>query len=406
VPAPLRVLQVISSVSPLRGGPSVTVRNIAEALQRRGMQVDVATTDDDGEEHRLAVPIDTFCAFHGGQRVRYFPRQVRRYCASYPLLRWLKRAVRDYDVVHTHGLFSFAPIAAAWQARAARVPYIMRPAGVLDSWGMRNKSARVKRLSILLLEEALLNQAAAVHFMSDLERRRAAHLGILMRSVVLPLGFDFTGAEGEAGPATAEDLAAAGKPVILFLSRIHPVKRVDVLLRAFARLRQRESAVLAIAGDGEALLLERLKALAGELGIGDSVRWLGFAGAERKRRLFAAATLFVLPSASENFGVAIIEAMDAGLPVVVTEGAGLAEFVLSSDGGIVSDESVESLEAALARLLSDSALRESMGHAGRHAVRTQLSLDAFGTRLESLYRAVVSAAAERAGGIWAGSIPP
>jgi glycosyltransferase involved in cell wall biosynthesis len=405
MPAPMRVLQVISSVSPLRGGPSVTVRNIAEALRRHGVHVDVATTDDDGEQHRLAVPLDTFCAFHG-QRVRYFPRQVRRYCASWPLLRWLKRNVREYDVVHTHGLFSFAPVTAAWQARAAGVPYIMRPAGVLDSWGMQNKSARIKRLSIRLLEEALLNQAAAVHFMSDLERRRAAHLGIPMRSVVLPLGFDFAGAAGETTYEPDAELAAAGKPVILFLSRIHLVKRVDVLLRAFAQLPQRESALLAIAGDGEGSLLERLKSLAGGLGIGGSVRWLGFAGAERKRRLLAAATLFVLPSASENFGVAIIEAMDAGLPVVVTEGAGLAEFVQSSGSGLVSDESVASLAAAFARLLADAGLRERMGHAGRQAVRTQLSLDAFGVRLENLYRAVVSGAAERAAGVCARSMPP
>jgi glycosyltransferase involved in cell wall biosynthesis len=405
VPGPLRVLQVISSVSPLRGGPSVTVRNIAEALRRRGVQVDVATTDDDGRESRLAVPLDTFCAFHG-QRVRYFPRQWRRYCASYPLLRWLKHSVRDYDVVHTHGLFAFAPVVAAWQARAARVPYIMRPAGVLDSWGLQNKSTRIKRLSIRLVEQALLSQAAAVHFMSDLERRRAAHLGILMRSVVLPLGFDF-GDAGGGDPGPADDLAAAGKPVILFLSRIHSVKRLDVLLKAFARLPQPRSAVLAIAGDGETQLLERLKALASELGIGESVRWLGFAGAERKQRLLAAAALFVLPSASENFGVAIVEAMNAGLPVVATEGAGLAEFVQSSGAGMVVDEAVESLTAALARLLSDAALRARMGQAGQRAVRTQLSLDAFGTRLENLYRAVMSgAAAERAAGICAGSAPP
>jgi glycosyltransferase involved in cell wall biosynthesis len=404
MPAPLRVLQVISSVSPLRGGPSVTVRNIAEALQRRGVQVDVATTDDDGEEHRLEVPLDTFCPFHG-QRVRYFPRQVRRYCASYPLLRWLRQSVHEYDVLHAHGLFSFAPVAAAWQARAARVPYIMRPAGVLDSWGMQNKSARIKRLSILLLEEALLNQAAAVHFMSDLERRRAAHLDIHMRSVVLPLGFDLARAQAGAAAQPAEDLVALGKPVILFLARIHAVKRVDVLLKAFARLPQPGSVVLAIAGDGEAPLLERLKALAHELGISESVRWLGFAGGERKRRLFAAATLFVLPSASENFGVAIVEAMDAGLPVAVTEGAGLAEFVQSSAAGIVSDDSVESLAAALARLLSDAELRARMGEAGRHAVRTELSLDAFGARLEDLYRTVVSDA-ERAAGVYAGGVSP
>jgi glycosyltransferase involved in cell wall biosynthesis len=404
MPAPLRVLHAIASISPLRGGPSVSVRNMMEALRRRGIDVDVVTTDDDGNERRLAVPVDEFQPLNG-QRVRYFPRQTTRYCASYPMLSWLSRNVRDYDVVHTHGLFSFAPLAAAWHARAARVPYIMRPAGVLDSWGMKNKSARVKRTSIRLVEGPLLREAAAVHFMTDLERERASHLGLDMRPVVLPIGFDFT--RTVDGDATAYDeLQAAGKPVILYLSRIHQVKRVDLLLRAYASLPQRSGTLLAIAGEGEPAFVDSLKALATELGVAATVRWLGFAAGARKQRLFSDAALFVLPSASENFGVAVIEAMDAALPVIVTEGAGVADFVKCAGAGIVTDGSLESLQAALARLLTDGALRSAMGQAGRRAVGQELSLDAFGSRLEGIYRSVLNGTALRAAAAYRSGLSP
>ncbi len=387
----MRVLHVISSISPLRGGPSVAVRNMLEALHRRGIEADVATTDDDGDAQRLSVALDTFVGL-GDQRVRYFPRQARRYLTSWPLLRWLRRSVRRYDLVHTHGLFSFAPVAAAWQARAARVPYVMRPAGVLDSWGMHNKSARVKATSIRLVEGPLLGAAAAVHFMSDLERDRAAHLRLPIHSVVLPLGFDL-GAATPHEPAGLEELAAGGRPVILYLARLHKVKRVDLLLRAYARLPQRAATVLAIAGDGEASLVTELQRLAGELGVSDTVRWLGFAGGPRKQRLLAAATVFVLPSASENFGVSIVEAMHAGLPVICTSGAGLASFVRQANAGLVVEaDSVPGLESAITRLLAHPALRASMGAAGRRAVEQELSLDAFGSRLESLYRSVLDGA--------------
>jgi glycosyltransferase involved in cell wall biosynthesis len=380
--AMLRVLHVIPSLSPRRGGPSVAVRNVMKALQNRGLEVDVATTDDDGADRRLQVALDRFVEIDG-QRVRYFPRQTGPYSVSYPLLRWLGQHIRSYDIVHTHGLFSFAPLAAAWQARLARVPYIMRPAGVLDSWGLRNKSAFIKRTSIRVVEGPLLRGAAAVHFMTELERTRAAELGLPIRPVVLPIGFDF-------GPPPGAERAASGKPVVLYLSRIHEIKRIDLLLRAFASLPGRQAWELAIAGDGEPALVASLKQLAAALGLGTCVRWLGFAAGPRKRELFASAAVFVLPSESENFGVAILEAMHAGLPVIVTTGAGLAEFVRTTDAGIVTDGSLDSLRSALRRLVADESLRGAMGRAGALAVERELSLDACGRRLESLYRSVLN----------------
>ncbi len=402
--SPLRVLHVIPSISPVRGGPSLAIRNIMRALRRRGVEVDVATTDDDGDARRAAVPLDEFCALHG-QRVRYFPRQTRRYSASWPLLRWLRHNVSAYDLVHTHGLFSFAPLTAAWQARAAGVPYIMRPAGVLDSWGLQNKSSRFKMTSIRLLEEPLLRSAAAVHFMTNLERERAAQLGLQMRAVVLPIGFDF-GEDGAAPAASGAELQSEGRTVILYLARIHPVKRVDHLLRAYGELSRGDSTVLAIAGDGEAPLVESLKRLADELEVSRTVRWLGFADGARKRSLLSAASIFVLPSASENFGIALLEAMHAAVPVICTRGAGLAEFVHAAGAGFVTDGSIEDLRRALERLLDDPALRESMGRAGRRAVEKELSLDAFGAGLESFYRSVLEREPLRATAVCTGSVPP
>jgi glycosyltransferase involved in cell wall biosynthesis len=388
----LRVLHAIPSISPQRGGPSVGVRNITEALRRRGIEVDVLTTDDDGPQRRRPCAPGAVELLNG-QRVRYFPRQTARYGISLPILPWLSRHVREYDVVHTHGLFSFVPLAAAWHARAAHVPYIMRPAGVLDSWGMQHRSAHIKHASVKLLEGPLLQGAAAVHFMTALEHQRAAHLRIRLRPVVVPLGFDFPAvAPGQAVP---DELHAAGRPVILFLSRLHPVKRVDLLLRAFAGLPERAHTVLAIAGDGEPSFVASLKTLARELGVEAAVRWLGFASGARKQQLLSAATIFVLPSASENFGIAVIEAMHAGAPVIVTQAAGIAQLVRASGAGLVTDGSLESLQAALARLLRDAELRGALGRAGPLAVERELSLDVFGERLETLYRSALDRSAVR-----------
>ena len=390
----MRVLHVISSMSQLRGGPTVSMHNAVQALRGRGIAADVVTTDDDGDSARLEVPHDRFVDVQG-QRVRYFPRQTLKYAFSAPLLPWLLRNVHTYDLVHTHGLFSFAPLAAAWCARAAGVPYIMRPAGVLDTWGMKNKSRLVKTASVRLVEARLLEAAQAVHFTTPLEQARATELSLRIRPVVLPTGVELDGS-GDSGEPVA-GLAPQGTRLVLFLARIHPIKRVDVLLRAFAGLEDRDSRLrLVIAGDGDPALVAGLKALAEELRLGDRVRWLGFTAGARKRWLLARADVFVLPSASENFGIAVVEAMNAGAPVIVTRGCGLADFIGQWESGIVTDGSVESLRTALTRLLGDEALRRTMGQAGRRAARQELSLEAFGARLESLYRSVLAGRPRRA----------
>lgn len=391
---PLRVLHVLASMSRLRGGPSVSMQNILRALRARGIAADVATTNDDGDAARLDVPLDRFVEVEG-QRVRYFPRQTLKYALSLPLLDWVARHIREYDIVHTHGLFSFAPLAAGWCARAAGVPYIMRPAGVLDTWGMKNKSRLVKAASVRLAEAPLLRSAAAVHFTTSLEQARAAELSLPMRPIVLPTGVELEHSSADL-MEPVPGLDPGRERLILYLARIHPIKCVDRLLRAFAAVEdERSSLRLVIAGDGDAALVAGLKRLGEELGIADRVRWLGFTAGARKRWLLSHASVFALPSASENFGIAVVEAMSAGLPVVVTSGCGLADFIRLHHAGIVTDGTVEPLRAALVHLLADEGQRLAMGRAGRHAVEKELSLDAFGVRLETLYRAVLADGAVR-----------
>ena len=378
---PLRALHVIGSISPARGGPSVAVRNVIEALRRRGIAADIATTDDDGPARRAPVDLASFVELHG-QRVRYFPRQTSFYAVSIPLLRWLIAHVRDYDVVHTHGLYTFAPIAAAMVARAAGVPYVMRPAGMLDRWGLKHRRRWVKSLSIRLVEGPLLGRAARVHFVSEHEHAQAKELGLNIRPLLLPLGLDLQSV-GRAPKASTTH------GTVLYLSRIDRMKGVEALIEAFALLvPQRAGVRLVIAGDGPDDLVTQLKQLAAARGLADRVRWPGFVQGAEKAALLAAADVFVLPSRSENFGVAVAEAMAAGLPVVVTDGIGMSGLVARTSSGIVTDGSAGALAEAIDRLLADPALCARMGTAGRDAVDEHLSLDAFGGHLEALYRSL------------------
>jgi glycosyltransferase involved in cell wall biosynthesis len=162
-----------------------------------------------------------------------------------------------------------------------------------------------------------------------------------------------------------------------------------MLIRAFAQLATDFSNVtLAIAGDGPKDLVRELKLLATNLGVADRIEWLGFVGSDVKKQVLSEASIFVLPSASENYGVAVVEAMAAGIPVVVSVGVGVGEIVQDAQAGRIFDGTVGGLALTLRSLLRDRTECARMAAAGQRVVREQLSMSSFGQNLEQLYAAI------------------
>lgn len=377
----MRVLHVIPSLSPSQGGPSFALPAMARALQAEGVEVDVATTDDDGPGRRLSLgagPVP-----REGYRLWSFPKQTEFYKVSLPLASWLNRHVRDYDLVHIHTVFSFATGAAARAAQRAGVPYLVRPLGVLNRWGMEQRRPWLKALSFRLLDKPLLDRAAGLHFTSVQEREEAVGLGLRAPARVLPLGFDL--AEFEALPPAAQFHEAfadtAGRPLVLYLSRLDPKKNLEGLLEAWARVAG--PARLVIAGEGDPAYTVGLRERAAQLGLGDRVLWTGRLEGELKRAALAAATLFVLPSHSENFGIALLEAMAAGLPCVSTPGVALAAE--SGDAVRVVAAEAGALATALQDLLGDADARARLGAAAQELARRRYTLLAMGRALKAWY---------------------
>ena len=185
----MRVLHVIPSVSDSSGGPGKAIVQIEQALLARGIEVLTVTTNDDGNGKLLAVELAKINLRNGVNRI-YFPMQVQAYKISMPLRRWLLKEIKNFDVVHVHAVFSFAPVMAALIARKHNIPYVIRPLGVLNHYGMTKRRSLFKRISLAFFERRLLRDAAVIHFTSEQERIEAESLGIKLRSVVLPLGIE------------------------------------------------------------------------------------------------------------------------------------------------------------------------------------------------------------------------
>src|SRR5262249_55192748 len=220
-----------------------------------------------------------------------------------------------------------------------------------------------------------------VHFTSAAEQAEAHDLGLRCNGAVIPLGIDVD--DG----AQAWRARRWGEPFdILFLSRIDPKKNVEGLLHAMALLRSRTFVGrLTIAGDGDPAYVQRLKALADALALADRVHWLGFVSGERKAAALAAASVFVLPSYSENFGIAAAEALAAGLPAVVADGVAISREIATTQAGVVTGTDAASIAQGLHRALASEQGYRAMSAAARHLAETRFSLAAMGRSLESLY---------------------
>jgi glycosyltransferase involved in cell wall biosynthesis len=378
------VLHVIPSVAPRDGGPSAAVAGMCQALERAGVPTLVATTDADGAG-RLDVPLDYQTAF-AGMRVRFFPCQFsERFKYSRPLSAWLRRHVDEFTAVHVHAVFSHASIAAGHAARRTATPYVVRPLGTIDPWSLAQHGGR-KRALMWFGAKALLEGAGALQYTADEEQRRAERaMSWLPRGVVVPLGVDerlFT-----VGPA--DDARWQGP--VLVLARLHPKKGIDLAIQAFHRVAQHTTdRRLVIAGDGDETYVRELRALAAHGPAAARIDFVGWVQSEQRAQLLRTASVFVLPSVQENFGLSMIEAMAAGAPVIVTNTIDLASQVVGAGAGWVVERSVEGVADALLESITSPAECRSRGARARRLAEGY-RWSAIGDRLKTLYMELASA---------------
>lgn len=385
----MKVLHVIPSLSTVHGGPTKALGLMERVLTAQGLAVETVTTDDDGpyrhNNKTCGLPLQ-----ENGVTRRYFRKRVEFYKVAPGLAVWAARHVRQYDLVHIHALFSFTSIAVAWAARRAGVPYILRPLGTLTRYGVTQRRPWLKQLSLALFEGPALRHAAVVHFTSEEEAREALQWGMPMRSVVIPLGIE-SAQRADANLARGRFASLGEDPYLLYLSRLDPKKNVEGLLRALslcsAGLPQLR---LVIAGDGDAAYVAGLKALAHELKLSDRVVWAGHVDGAVKASLLASAAVFVLPSFSENFGIAAAEALMAGKPCILGKGVAIAQDVADAGAGLAVAPDAESIAAGVAHLMTDTKARASMCIRAAELAHEKYSASAMGSKLVRLYSEILN----------------
>ena len=384
----MKIVQYMSRMKLEDGGVVRAVLDLCGALAARGHDVTLLACDSSD------VPLTWHSGGDGLPRVHTvqgrsgpLPRLTQ------PATLDAQRIIQQADVLHLHVPWDPICIQLGRIARQAGVPYLVGIHGMLDDWSMKQKSLK-KRLYLAIKGRRFLEQAAAVHCTAQAEREQSEKWYPKGRPVVLPLIFDLEEYIDLPGPqlarqAFASVIPSTDEPVLLFLSRLHPKKQVDLLIEAAGELRRRGVAFkLLIAGTGDEPYEAQLRQLVKERALTEQIAFVGFVTGKEKVSLYQAAHLFVLPTHQENWGFVLLESLACGTPVITTKGVDIWPELESTGGAVIADASPDAIADAIVALLSDDPRRQSMGVKGRDWVLRNLTVERVLDRYEQLYREI------------------
>lgn len=226
----------------------------------------------------------------------------------------------NVSLIHTHGIWLPVNHHASQAGRRLKIPVVVHPHGMLEPWSLEYKYWK-KKLAMLAFQRRDLDAAAALVATSESESQSFRDLGLKQPIAIVPNGVSMEGLTFDRG-----SFVSGPKNIALFLSRIHPKKGIPDLLRAWADLR-RPDWLLRIVGPEEVGHLAECESLARALGISSEVEFIGEVNGRAKAVIFEEASLFVLPTYSENFGIVVAEALSYGLPVITTHGTPWQDLV-------------------------------------------------------------------------------
>lgn len=366
----LRVLHVTPSVAKTDGGPAEVVRGLVPALISLGIEVDVFSTSkgwSDLDSDLATISWLRLYRHYGPGSLTYSPG----------LAAAVRSEVSKYDLVHVHGLQSHVGTAAMRAARRAGVPYVVEPHGALDAYHWSENFLR-KRAYLQVFDRSNWRRASGWVVSSAFEAEQGAHALPDARFFAWPLGVDedLFSLHGSRDSQTPH--------IALYLGRLTRKKRLDLILKAMTMEKVRKSGLrLIVAGSADGTLLVDPQSFIEEHDLEATVSLLGPVDREARRRLLQLASIFVLPSEDESFGVAVAEAMAAGLAVVSTDRVGVA----IEAGDAVSRVSIDAgeLAAELARLANDLQATRSLADLGQQYASAHFTWASAAERARSAY---------------------
>lgn len=370
------------------GGVVTAVIDLCQLMAARGHDITLVTSDAKDAPQEWKSPSDNWPRVIEIPHSHFSPQLLGAKALSI-----VDDAFAKADVVHLHTPWELNNLPLAKRARRRRVPYIVTVHGMLDDWSMKQKSLK-KRLYLKLFGNDLFKRASTIHFTAQAEMEQAGRwIATDGRFAVQSCAIDLSAYRPLAGvePAlSAFPFIRRDLQKLLFLSRLHPKKGVDLLLQA-ARILKAASFPfqLLIAGPGDDSYVAELKRLSATLGVNDVTHFLGMVRGVKKRSLFELADAFVLPTHQENFGLVLAEAMACGTAVVTTRGTDIWHE-LEAGGACIVGLTPQEIADGILEVASDADRCRAIGQRGLEFVHEWLDSDHVSAGYDAMYIDAIS----------------
>ncbi|SDD38607.1 Glycosyltransferase involved in cell wall bisynthesis [Algoriphagus faecimaris] len=366
----LSILHLVASYKPafIYGGPVVSVSRLCESISIIN-KVTVYTTTANGEEE-LDVPVN-LTQDVDGVSVYYFKRITKGHSHFSPaLLCALWRSVKQFDIVHIHSWWNLVSVLSALICIFRGVKPILSPRGALSVYSFKKSKSSVKKWLHVFLGKHILRNTY-LHATTHKEWEECKELLPNWNGFVLPNYLPYEMEAMLEKPVSFARNQEHNPFQILFVGRLHPVKGIELLFNALAKLEFPFKLILV--GGGEEDYENELKKQANNVGIASYLYWKGFLQGKEKIEAYQQSDILVLPSYTENFGMVLVEAWTNGLPTVVTKGVGLSSFVKDHQLGWVADHTPESLANAIIASKKQNTKRLSIASNAQKIVCQQFS---------------------------------
>jgi len=368
----MRILQCTATLEPASGGPARSVPQLAITLNKLGHEVELWSP--------LPCPKMLSDGMQGSA--------MQQFSGSF------SATLTEFgkpDLIHDHGVWGPCHHQVARECARRAILLMVSPRGMLEPWALQYKRWK-KQIAWWLYQGRDLRSARCLHATAEAESKQLRRLGLEQPIAVVPNGVEVPEVRGQRtedrGQRSEVGGQRSGVRTALFISRIHPKKGLLNLAAAWSRVRP-SGWRMVVCGPDECGHTEQVKRAVAEAGLSGEFEFKSLVNGVEKEALYASADLFVLPTFSENFGIAVAEALAAGVPVITTTGAPWEELRTRQCGWWI-DIGVEPLAVAMreATLLSDQE-RYEMGQRGRRLVEEKYAWPQIGRDMLAVYQWVL-----------------